>query len=51
MTSYRWHYRDEDNIQKKIIGNIKKNYKDLIVLIISHNKSTLNKCDKVVKLK
>ena len=41
----------DSNLEKKIIGNIKKNYKDLIVFIISHNKSTLNKCDKVVKLK
>ena len=41
----------DSKLEKKILGNIKKHYKDLIVIIISHNKATLNKCDKVIKLK
>ena len=41
----------DKNLETKIIDNIKKNFKDITLIIISHNTKTLSKCNLVYELK
>ena len=41
----------DKNLETKIIDNIKKNFKDITLIIISHNAKTLSKCNLVYELK
>ncbi len=41
----------DKNLETKIIDNIKRNFKDITLIIISHNTKTLSKCNLVYELK
>ena len=38
------------NTEQKIIKNLKTNFKDKTIILIAHRKTTINECDKIIKL-
>lgn len=40
----------DSNTEQKIIKNLKTNFKDKTIILITHRKTTISECDKIIKL-